>query len=232
MAERQWLQAYVLHRRPYRETSYIVDCFTLELGKVSAVAKGVRNSRSDRKSLLQPFQSLRIQLTGRSELKNLVQAEGERGQILLQGTSLFCGLYVNELLNRVMPAGLVSESLYSHYQKALGELSAAVDIELTLRRFEFAVLKEMGLLADWTQEGITGEQVQAEKWYAYSSEEGIVPALPDIIKNPIPGYALLAAVAEDWTPSARKVAKHLNRLALLPLVGDKPLKSRELFVIR
>ena len=26
----EWLNAYVLHRRPYRETSYIVDFFTLE----------------------------------------------------------------------------------------------------------------------------------------------------------------------------------------------------------
>ena len=47
----EWLTAFVLHRRPYRETSYIVDFFTLQEGKISAVAKGVKNSKSDRKSL-------------------------------------------------------------------------------------------------------------------------------------------------------------------------------------
>ncbi|MEC8417605.1 MAG: recombination protein O N-terminal domain-containing protein, partial [Pseudomonadota bacterium] len=47
----EWLNAYVLHRRPYRETSYIVDFFTLEEGRISAVAKGVKNSKSDKKSL-------------------------------------------------------------------------------------------------------------------------------------------------------------------------------------
>ena len=68
----EWLTAFVLHRRPYRETSYIVDFFTLQEGKISAVAKGVKNSKSDRKSLLQPFQPLNVQLAGKSDLKNLL----------------------------------------------------------------------------------------------------------------------------------------------------------------
>ena len=105
----EWLNAYVLHRRPYRETSYIVDFFTLEEGRVSAVAKGVKNSKSDKKSLLQPFQHLRLQLSGKSELKNLRHVESVSPSINLVGTALFCAMYVNELTNRVMPAGLASD---------------------------------------------------------------------------------------------------------------------------
>lgn len=74
----EWLNAYVLHRRPYREASYIVDFFTLEEGRVSAVAKGVKNSKSDKKSLLQPFQHLRLQLSGKSELKTYVTLKAFR----------------------------------------------------------------------------------------------------------------------------------------------------------
>ena len=45
------LTGFVLHRRSYRETSYLTDLFTLELGKVSAVARGVRGNKGDKKSL-------------------------------------------------------------------------------------------------------------------------------------------------------------------------------------
>ena len=106
-----WLEGYVLHRRPYRETSYIVDFFSLQAGRVSAVAKGVRNSKTDRKSLLQPFRPLRFQLSGKSELKNLRQIEAGGAVIMLAGTSLFCGMYLNEVINKVMPAGQSSDSL-------------------------------------------------------------------------------------------------------------------------
>ena len=115
----EWLNAYVLHRRPYRETSYIVDFFTLEEGRVSAVAKGVKNSKSDKKSLLQPFQHLRLQLSGKSELKNLRHVESVSPSINLVGTALFCAMYVNELTNRVMPAGLASDGVHNAYENAL-----------------------------------------------------------------------------------------------------------------
>ena len=37
--------AYVLHGRPYRDTSLLVDFFTLEHGKVSAVVRGRQTSQ-------------------------------------------------------------------------------------------------------------------------------------------------------------------------------------------
>ena len=69
------LNGFLLHRRAYRETSFLVNLFTVENGKVSAIVKGVRGSKSDKKSLLQPFQPLLIGVSGRYELKNLQQVE-------------------------------------------------------------------------------------------------------------------------------------------------------------
>ena len=148
----EWLNAYVLHRRPYRETSYIVDFFSLEEGRISAVAKGVKNSKSDKKSLLQPFQHLRLQLSGKSDLKNLRHVESVAPSISLTGTALFCAMYVNELTNRIMPQGLASDGVYSAYEAALLALRDEADIEVTLRQLEFALLDEMGLLPDFTSD--------------------------------------------------------------------------------
>jgi DNA repair protein RecO (recombination protein O) len=55
--------AYVLHARPYRETSLLLECLTREHGRVGVVARGVRGERSRlRRALLEPFQPMAIDL--------------------------------------------------------------------------------------------------------------------------------------------------------------------------
>ncbi|MBU2977663.1 DNA repair protein RecO [Alteromonas sp. C1M14] len=229
MQNNEWLDTYVLHRRPYRETSYIVDFFSLQSGRVSAVAKGVRNGKNDKKSVLQPFRLLRIQLSGRSELKNLRLAECVGPMSMLAGQALFCAMYLNELINRLLPTGVVSEPVYRQYQHALTQLNLAQSIEQTLREFEFALLDEMGLLADWFTDGITGDPIVADKWYLYSPEQGFVRCRQPNHKSRISGAALMLLGNGQWTDLSLGAAKRINRLALNHLLGGKPLKSRELF---
>lgn len=224
-----WITAFVLHRRPYRETSYLVDFFTLESGRVSAVAKGVKNSKGDRKSLLQPFGLVRIQLRGKTELKNLSQIEAADRMTVLTGTALFCGMYLNELINRILPQGLASELMFDQYQRTLQALQHTDTPDVPLREFEFGLLEELGQLPDWLTDARSGEAVTAEHWYRFMPENGIVLARQVGEKGSFPGYALQQMVALDWTPAARKAAKLISRHALFPLLGDKPLKSRELF---
>ncbi|WP_032096318.1 MULTISPECIES: DNA repair protein RecO [unclassified Alteromonas] len=226
----EWLTAYVLHRRPYRETSYIVDFFTLEEGRVSAVAKGVKNSKSDKKSLLQPFQALRLQLSGKSELKNLRHVESTAPSIILPGTTLFCAMYVNELCNRIMPIGLASDLVFEAYQDALASLSEQGDVEITLRQFEFAILDEMGLLPDFTLDVEYELPVEVSRQYNFQAEAGFVVIPEDALHlKGFPGEALLDLAQGEFTPLSKRVAKVLCRDLLRPLIGDKPLKSRELF---
>lgn len=230
MPEALWLDAYVLHRRSYRETSYLVDFFTLAQGRVSAVAKGVKNSKSDRKSLLQPFGPVRIQLSGKSELKNLNQIESAGPSHRLTGKALFCAMYLNELINRVMPAGLASDALFSQYQLALVLLSEQHrEEDVILRQFEFALLEEMGLLPDWLNDAASDQPVQAGLWYIFVAEQGIVTAPAHIQRGRFPGQGLIDMAQGNWTTPARKTAKIITRQALHLLLGDKPLKSRELF---
>jgi DNA repair protein RecO (recombination protein O) len=227
----EWLTAFVLHRRAYRETSYIVDFFTLEQGKVSAVAKGVRNSKSDRKSLLQPFQALKLQLAGKSELKNLRQLEGAAPPIPLVGTALFCAMYINEITNRIMPVGLPSDGAFTAYTNALTSLHLDSDIEVCLRQFERALLDEMGLMPDLTTDVEWGEPISGEHLYSLQPELGFCRA-PKGHRHALPGAALMSLAYDQYTPLSKKVAKVLYRELLKPLVGDKPLKSRELFAHR
>ncbi len=47
--------AYILHHRPYRETSLLLDVLTHDHGRIGLIAKGVRKQRSPLRALLQPF---------------------------------------------------------------------------------------------------------------------------------------------------------------------------------
>jgi len=227
-----WLTAFVLHRRSYRETSYIVDFFTQEQGKVSAVAKGVRNSKSEKKSLLQPFQPLKGRFSGKSELKNLRHVESSAPAIALRGTPLFCAMYVNERTNRIMPSGLASDAVYQAYKHTLSSLLNNLDIEITLRNFEFALLDEMGLLPDFTNDVEHQSPIQSDKYYVLQPEHGFCAVPQDekaMSRRGVPGSALLALAQGEYTAQSKKVAKFVCRDLLKSLIGDKPLKSRELF---
>lgn len=223
-----WHECFVLHRRPYRETSFMVDLFARDLGIVRVIAKGARGKKSERKSLLQPLQPLRIQLYGKGDLKNLKHIEAPENAVLLNGQTLFCAMYVNELLTRVFPQLIPAEALYEVYFSTLKALHAEQDIEQTLRRFEFAVLEELGVMPDLSTDGHTGEFIAADGYYRLMGESGLVP-----VAGPLPGAlhgkVLLDLINGEWNDDVTRMTKRLCRQMLAPLLGDKPLKSRELF---
>ena len=63
-------RGFVLHRRPYSETSLLVDLFTEETGRLTVIAKGARAKRSAWKSVLQPFTPLLLRWSGKGALKH------------------------------------------------------------------------------------------------------------------------------------------------------------------
>ena len=93
--------AFVLHRRPFSESSLVVELFTRNLGRVAALAKGARRPGSPLR-LLDPFQPLLIGMSGRGELPTLTHAEADGCAYALAGGALFCGFYLNELLLRLL----------------------------------------------------------------------------------------------------------------------------------
>ena len=68
-------KAYVIHSRPYKETSLIVTFLTENKGKITAVAKGAKRKNSRLSGNLEPFQCLNIDYRGKSDLKSLILAE-------------------------------------------------------------------------------------------------------------------------------------------------------------
>ncbi|MBY4676789.1 DNA repair protein RecO [Marinobacterium arenosum] len=219
--------AYVLHSRPYRDTSLLVDFFTLEHGKCSAVVQGARRPNSRLRATIQPFVPLQIGWRGRQDLKTMSGAEPVGQMLFLTGSALICGLYVNELLERVLQPFEPHPKLFVYYQYVLTELAAAQDIEGALRTFEHRLLGEMGY-------GLDLDRIDPAGHYRYRAGQGLVP-LGRPPQKPDMYYFTgnqLQAIGQDHYASAevRRAAKRLMRLAIEQLLGDKPLRSRELFL--
>ncbi|MDN6448687.1 MAG: DNA repair protein RecO, partial [Enterobacterales bacterium] len=136
-----WQRAFVLHGRPYSETSLLLDLFTEGHGRVRLLAKGARSKRSSLKGALQPFTPLLVRWGGKGEVKTLRNAEPVSLGLPLTGISLYSGLYVNELVSRVLEQETNYSSLFFDYLNCLQNLAATVGSpEHTLREFELALL--------------------------------------------------------------------------------------------
>ena len=227
------ISGFLLHRRPYRETSYLLDVFTLELGKISLVAKGVRGSKSDKKSLLQSFQPLLLSVYGRHELKNLRQVEARGPALVLSAASLFSAMYLNEVLNRLLTVEQAHSELFALYERSLTALSQQQDIEPVLREFELGLLDELGYGLDFGSEWQGGETIEPALYYTLVLEHGFqLLGAADSTSNCFLGENLQKIAHSQWDRGSLSCAKRISRMALSALLGPKPLKSRELFATR
>ena len=141
--------AFVIHSRPYRETSQLVEVFTQDSGRFTLVARGSRGPRSPLKGLLQPFTLLTMSWRGKGDLKNLAQVECPDHSLRLGGDRLFYGLYLNELVYYLLEAHTPFPEVFDAYARALMALADGETPELPLRRFEFLLLQALGYAVDF-----------------------------------------------------------------------------------
>ena len=220
----QQQQSWVLHTRPYRESSLLLELFTRDHGRVALVAKGVRG----KKNATPPRQFVQALASwvGRGPLFTLTECELSAG-LGLQGDALACGFYVNELLLRMLEPLDVHESLFATYTRTIEQLTSDRSHSATLRVFEHELLRECGYAPDFGFTWQTGEPIRADRHYQLQSERGFVEVHKS--DSSVSGEQLIAISASDFTsPAVRKAARQLFASALRPHLGQKPLASRDL----
>jgi len=216
--------AYVLHSRAYREASALVDFFTPQ-GCVRGV---LRRARGKSGSVMRPFALLEVELRGRGELKTVGRLEGVGNAPWLHGDALFSGLYLNELLVRLLAPEVPHPVLFEHYGLTLQALAQGRALEPLLRAFEWRLLDELGYAFSLSQD-VQGEAIEPDALYRLQVDAGLERvelAQPGLFI----GVDLLALADADWeAPGSLLAAKRLMRQALAVHLGAKPLVSRELF---
>ncbi len=226
--------AFILHTRQFRETSLIADLLSEECGRVSVIFRGVRGKKSRTRALLQPFSKILVSWQGARELKTVTSVESSDQRFSLSGHFLYSGLYVNELLQRLLHPLDPHPELYQLYSELLSSLSTQRPLELSLRLFEMQLLELLGYGLPLYEEAGNGESLAVSGWYHFVPENGFfrvaVPLSQEQRASLYPGK-LLIALAEGNLDGPEQLfhAKRLMRSALAALLGNRPLRSRELF---
>ena len=223
--------AFVLHTRPYGETSLLVDLFTRSYGRFRAVSRGSRGTKA-KTIRLNAYSQILISWSGKSNLKTLTQVELSSAPLTLKGDGLFCGFYLNELLIRLLAENDPHQTVYDDYVNVLDRLASDTSIACSLRSFEISLLQELGYGINLSTDAESDEAIAPEKEYWFEPNVGfLLKQSHDSDRkliNLFKGEDLIS-FREGIFYSAPLSAKRLLRLALEPHIGEKPILSRNLF---
>ena len=215
--------AVILQHKPFRETSLLLEVFTRDHGIISVIAKGVRKEKSKLAGLLQPFIVLKISYLDKSDLKSLTHAEYVADFNLLR-LALYCGFYINELLQRFLHKHDPYPEIFARYLRCLTELSTTENIETSLRYFELDLLQAVGYGVELVNDFNSGLVVQSELRYTFIAGQGMTAEPRGVIS----GKNLLDLAAQEiLSAEALLEAKCLLRTMLDLNLQGRPLKSRE-----
>ncbi|TKB46176.1 DNA repair protein RecO [Thalassotalea mangrovi] len=222
---------YLLHSRPYRENSLLLNLLSAELGHISAVAYAGSSRKNSKKAQLQPFSVLEVQLKVSGSMYTLSQIESATLPLPLSRQFLYSGFYLNELCVRLLPQNISCDPLFEQYHQALQQLNNQQSIEPILRKFEFSLLEELGLGIDFsvleTEPGVA--ERDSQYWY-YLPEQGLIPADYQLQADKF-CYQHLIAIRDGKLQQSDVLltCKALMRQVFKPLLGNRPLQSRKLF---
>ena len=139
-------EAIVLKHLNIGEGDRVVTLFTPHLGKLRAVAKGVRKIKSHLAGHLEPLTRCQVLVRQGRHLDTISQVETIESNLPLRGDlwRLTCGLYMAELVERFTQEGQENEALYGLFHTCLADLGATHNTELLLRYFEMRLLGLVG----------------------------------------------------------------------------------------
>ena len=220
-------QAFLIHRRMYQGSSLLLDFFTKDSGRLRLIARGARKSKTS----LQMFQCLSISFKGKGELKSLSQWEVDDQPRRLLGDDLILAMYANELILRLLPENDEYPETFNSYWTFLANLNAldSSEKEYVLRNFENQMLEDLGYGLDFSFD-INDEHIKEDLQYEFIEHQGFNKNS----NGAVSGKALVSLSKQETItdPIQLTILKKMNRKRLKSLLGDKPLKSKELFFVK
>ena len=235
-ASRVHLQpAYVLHHRPYRDTSRILELFTRDFGRVTVfarAARGGRNKSGSLMSVLQPFNRVLVSWSGRGEAGQLTAAEFDGAFSVMPPDQLVNGYYVNELLLKLFARHDAHPDVFGFYAATIEALKASGEPLKALRVFEKRLLEALGYGLVLDIDAVSQEPVIAERMYHYRLEQGAVKAL-DVAEGSLVfrGSSLLSLAREELVSTAALAdARRRLRAALERCLDGREPKSRQVLL--
>ncbi|WP_151981047.1 DNA repair protein RecO [Acinetobacter guerrae] len=224
------VQGYLVHHRKYREKSHIVHLFTEEYGRMDGILRQTPPPQ---------YQPITLQATGKGDLKNFTKLEILNHPVFFHGDAFFAGFYLNEILLRLCPLEEAMPQSFSQYQKTLAQLQLlsshpqpALFLRQILRQFEHALLQELGYAVDFHVD-CNQQPISTLMSYQFQTTEGFLP-IASRSSASLSGESICCmhsyADGEEFSAEQLQLLGKLYRQMITSLLGDRPLKSRQLWI--
>ena len=224
----QLQQAYCIHGRAYRETSQIVEMLTPDYGLVPCVRRGSRKKNASPGFLFAP---LLISWSGRGDLFTLTHVETTDVAQITSPALYVIGMYLNELIFRLVPKASPCKEIFNLYQHIIGTLDADEGQEKLLRLFEITLLELLGHGLSLNKEIDSQTPIEENCFYRYDVGLGAVKVTPESKNawNVVKGTTLLGLQSPLSMDSACLAeAKRLMRGIVDWHLAHQSLCSREI----
>lgn len=222
--------AYLIHQRPYSETSQIINLFSRHYGRVDAIAKGSKRPKSKFKSFLQPFSPILVSWSGRSQLKTLRSVDISLGkQSNVSRKHLMSAFYLNELILSFLTTADPYPDLFDAYSLAINNLSNADSSEIILREFEIQLLTEIGYAINFQTEAMSSKKIEPNLSYRFIAEEGFVSSVTSSARDAlIKGSVIQSIDRKDFSqPETMRAAKRIIRESVKYHLSGKELNTKK-----
>ena len=233
--------AYVLHRYDWSESSLILDVWTPEHGRLALVAKGAKKPASQFRPILLPLQPLWLSWRGDGEVRTLRAAQWQGCCVMPTGEALLTGLYLNELVMRLVARDDPYPALFEIYDQAVRDLSTRQrKLASVARAFELFFLRALGVLPSLSHESSALTPLDPKQTYRLRAQVGLMHA-PEAAEGAIRGeqwlhldQAMHSAQAWEKTVEASQDLSLVLRLQLRGLLqehsGVHTFKTRQMWL--
>lgn len=220
--------AWLLHHRPFRDSSRILDILSRDHGRLSLVARGARSAKSRLNGVLRPFMPLSLSWVARSDLGTLTGAEMDGAPVSLTGDALLSGYYANELLLKLMHRFDPQPEIFALYGRTIDRLAGKAQPAPTLRQFEIELLSLLGYALNLEQDVADHRDLLDDVYYEYRTTLGAMPSAQPDGPMVFSGRDLRAIRGGSFAdPATLRAASRLLRGVIAYHLDGKELKSRK-----
>lgn len=170
------VEAIIISHAEYGEADRLLSLFTREMGKVKAIAKGVRKEHSRKAGHLEPFNCSTLMLAKGGTFWIISQAEtvNDFQAIKSDLNRTVLAAYCLELTERFMTEDEVHPELYRLLKETLGRLSRQDTPFNVIRYFEMRFLELVGFRPELSNCVQCRKEIRAEDQFFSFLQGGVV----------------------------------------------------------
>jgi len=165
--------AYILNRRPFRDSSLLLDIFTEDQGRICCVARPAKKRGKVVKGHTEPFRYLHIQWLGKGDVQTLTEAD-ERGRHDIPASELMFGIYINELIMIFTRQHEPNVELFNAYKYTLHKIGDSLINQQILMRFELFLLQNLdySIAVDKSKKELE-KLIESKTYFNFSTDNGL-----------------------------------------------------------